>query len=564
MKRKLKITYGQLEATQERVSVFRNALENMDSAIEMFQNILSEQQSDAITALLEDGRDLRDEMELLHGNLQELENMLSGYIQDMTALVMPKSWDSMMLVDRNDIWVNMKQIKSNVSDTEQVIWGGALQHYKDVHTNIPKPHISSSMTEPEKRSAREEYDRKVRERAQREENYKKLKAFTETQAKQAKKELEECYKEIEDLYRNRIVVYENIDDEYKKTAMNLYQQCTSFGQRLKDLVTKTEEMKWDVRRGVLAAVLDLVKTALAIQDLKNTLDTLPFAVVAGVMGIEVPGLSLEKVDDLKNMAYGAVAALQNPARVLAAFGQKIGDTVEEEGIAYSISYVAADVAIQVLLSKGLGEVKNVSKADELADVARTVDTLDDTVKIADELTDAAKVVDQVGDITDAAMAVNAVNEANAAVKAVDEVNDVADAVKTVEKLDGVIESGSTSINPNKIRYSQSSVNSSSDIVQSMKANGWQGDPIDVVEMPDEIYTTIDNTRVVSAREAGINVEANVHGYNDPLPSEYIERFTTKKGVPKTWGEAIELRVGKQKASFRNGNPYGKLEMETIK
>lgn len=35
MKRKLKITYGQLEATQERVSVFRNALENMDSAIEM-------------------------------------------------------------------------------------------------------------------------------------------------------------------------------------------------------------------------------------------------------------------------------------------------------------------------------------------------------------------------------------------------------------------------------------------------------------------------------------------------------------------------------------------------
>ena len=127
-----------------------------------------------------------------------------------------------------------------------------------------------------------------------------------------------------------------------------------------------------------------------------------------------------------------------------------------------------------------------------------------------------------------------------------------------------VKSGSTSINPNEIRYSQSSVNGSNDIIQSMKANGWQGDPIDVVEMPDGIYTTIDNTRVVSAREAGINVEANVHGYNDPLPSEYIERFTTKKGVPKTWGEAIELRVGKQKASFRNGNPYGKLEMETVK
>ena len=320
-----------------------------------------------------------------------------------------------------------------------MIWGGALQHYKDVHTNIPKPHISSSMTEPEKRSARAEYDRKVRERAQREENYKKLKAFTETQAKQAKQELEECYKEIEDLYRNRIVVYENTDDEYKKTAVELYRQCTDFGEKLSNFGVKSAKTVWNVGRGAWAAVLDLVKTAIAIQGLKNTLDTLPLAVVAEVMGIEVPGLSLAKVDDLKNMAYGAVAALQNPTRVLAAFGQKIGDTVEEEGIAYSISYVAADVAIQVLLSKGLGEVKNVSKADDLVDVARTVDTLDDTVKIADELTDAAKAVDQVGDITDAAMAVNVMDETNAAVKAVD---NVSDAAKTVEKLDGVIESGS--------------------------------------------------------------------------------------------------------------------------
>ena len=129
---------------------------------------------------------------------------------------------------------------------------------------------------------------------------------------------------------------------------------------------------------------------------------------------------------------------------------------------------------------------------------------------------------------------------------------------------GISESGSKTINPNEIRYSQSSVNGSNDIIQSMRESGWKGEPIDVVEMPDGIYTTIDNTRVVSAREAGINVKANVHGYNAPLPSGYIERFTTKKGVPKTWGEAIELRVGKQKASFRNGNPYGKFDMETIK
>lgn len=97
----------------------------------------------------------------------------------------------------------------------------------------------------------------------------------------------------------------------------------------------------------------------------------------------------------------------------------------------------------------------------------------------------------------------------------------------------------------------------------MKANGWNGDPIDVVKMSDGKLTTIDNTRVVSAREAGINVQANIHDANEPLPENLIDRFTTKKGVPKTWGDAIELRIGKQKASFRNNNPFGADTMERI-
>ncbi|MDE6887893.1 MAG: hypothetical protein K2P45_04510 [Eubacterium sp.] len=124
--------------------------------------------------------------------------------------------------------------------------------------------------------------------------------------------------------------------------------------------------------------------------------------------------------------------------------------------------------------------------------------------------------------------------------------------------------GCRSMDPQTIRFSQSSVNGSDEITASMKKNGWKGDPIDVVQMPDGAYTTIDNTRVVAAREAGINVKANVHNCGDSLPDEYIERFTTKKGVPKTWGDAIQLRIGKQKSAFRKDNPYGSYTMETIK
>lgn len=120
-----------------------------------------------------------------------------------------------------------------------------------------------------------------------------------------------------------------------------------------------------------------------------------------------------------------------------------------------------------------------------------------------------------------------------------------------------------SVNANEIRFSQNSVNGADEIISSMKENGWKGDPIDVIKMSDGKLTTIDNTRVVAAREAGIDAQVIIHDANELLPENLIDRFTTKKGVPKTWGEAIELRIGKQKASFRNNNPFGSDAIERI-
>lgn len=126
--------------------------------------------------------------------------------------------------------------------------------------------------------------------------------------------------------------------------------------------------------------------------------------------------------------------------------------------------------------------------------------------------------------------------------------------------------GTSRIDPNEIRYSQTSVNGSEKIIESMKKNGWLGDPIDVVTMTDGKLTTLDNTRVVAARAAGIKAEARVHGYDEPLPDRATaERFATPKGgVPSTWGQAIENRIGKQSSSFRRNSPNGSYNMNKIK
>lgn len=122
-------------------------------------------------------------------------------------------------------------------------------------------------------------------------------------------------------------------------------------------------------------------------------------------------------------------------------------------------------------------------------------------------------------------------------------------------------SNTAQINPHNIRFSQSSVNGADAIQSSMAKSGWKGDAIEVVNMPDGQLTTIDNTRVIAARGAGIDVTARVHQHADSLPDEFIDRFITRAGTPSTWGEAVQLRVGKQKSSFRTGNPYGSYDLE---
>ncbi|MEV0638653.1 RHS repeat-associated core domain-containing protein [Streptomyces sp. NPDC050619] len=117
--------------------------------------------------------------------------------------------------------------------------------------------------------------------------------------------------------------------------------------------------------------------------------------------------------------------------------------------------------------------------------------------------------------------------------------------------------GSVALNPRTVRLSQNSVKGAAEIIDSMRANGWAGSPIDVVRMRDGGLTTIDNTRVVASGHAGIDLRAVIHPFDEPLPDQMqIDRFTTPKGVPSTWGDAVGLRIGKQAAAYRNRYPMG--------
>lgn len=100
-----------------------------------------------------------------------------------------------------------------------------------------------------------------------------------------------------------------------------------------------------------------------------------------------------------------------------------------------------------------------------------------------------------------------------------------------------------------------------DLVRSMRTNGWKGDPVDVVKMPDGKLTSMDNTRITAAREAGINVQATIRNYSDPLTPE-MQQLRGWENY-ETWGEAITARIQKQGSKFSAPNPYGATQSPRI-
>ncbi|MBD3920939.1 hypothetical protein H8B09_19390 [Paenibacillus sp. PR3] len=65
----------------------------------------------------------------------------------------------------------------------------------------------------------------------------------------------------------------------------------------------------------------------------------------------------------------------------------------------------------------------------------------------------------------------------------------------------------------------------------MTKKSWKGEPIDVVRMAYGKLTTIDNTRVLAARQARINVHAIIHESNKSIPVEMAKRFLYRTTYP---------------------------------
>jgi hypothetical protein len=122
--------------------------------------------------------------------------------------------------------------------------------------------------------------------------------------------------------------------------------------------------------------------------------------------------------------------------------------------------------------------------------------------------------------------------------------------------------GAVELDARAVQFSQSNVRRTlPEIVQSMRANGWQGAPIDVVRMPNGALVAVDNTRLAAAKLTGTPVQATVRSFDEAFPllrdpkNQYFSNLTTGQR-PASWGEAALNRISRQEPLWIQRYPTG--------
>ena len=151
-------------------------------------------------------------------------------------------------------------------------------------------------------------------------------------------------------------------------------------------------------------------------------------------------------------------------------------------------------------------------------------------------------------------------------------NTLEDAARAESKVAGKIDDLPVqAIDPHETRFSQKTVSfqksnraggrsyTFDDIQGSMRNEGWRHAPIDVVRMPDGQLTSLDNTRLLAARGAGIKAQARVHEYDEVMPKREAGRIRGLTQQNATWGQAVEKRISTQRGQFSKMNPNGSMK-----
>ena len=346
MKREIKLNMQHLSETVSSIQEYGDKLENLKSASTTFLNVLKNQDSVSYATLSE-----------------EWECGIIGYIDEIQG--------------RLDL------LESSLS-----IQGDAGSSYPDYR------HFAIGLSAEEELLMREQEER---ERERRERNYQKLVSFRQGSVNNALNYFLENIGDINAIYKNAIIPFENTDDDYASLAEFYYDMWATTGDNWTDFLRSSG----DICRGLGDATVDMLD-GIASLGAFAIYESLPARCYANGDIALLPDCITERA-----LETGAAIEMliKEPGIVIDCMGQNMMDTYEEEGLAYATGYVTLDVAVEILTTKGVRSVKGALRTtDATSDVMNTVATTervaDDILDVADGAKNAGRVAENVTDVAE--------------------------------------------------------------------------------------------------------------------------------------------------------------------
>lgn len=177
------------------------------------------------------------------------------------------------------------------------------------------------------------------------------------------RKLDKLINDLNNIYKNKIIPFENKDDEFASKADVLYDKYTSFWERLGDWFSTGFDFVKDFVIGGLSAIKDL---ALGILGLAWGIVKLTVALE--VMRVTDPfGMTPNWAKDTVEGTETTISTiLKDPVIIVEALAQEVSDNFEEKGAAYCIGYLVVDFAIPDLLDKS-GKLSKLAKGKKVFD-----------------------------------------------------------------------------------------------------------------------------------------------------------------------------------------------------
>ncbi|MCM3410042.1 hypothetical protein [Metabacillus litoralis] len=332
MKRDIQINYGILDQIIEQLHTYKNALNQMHSSLTSIAVYVESNAGKSLDVWDDTIQQSKKNITSYQAQIDDLLSLFENYVTDTTAYITPISRNSMMRVDRNDIWWNLTQIESGVNNN---MFNAILETHKS-------PSFLFGL-----------FDDPTPEEIERSRHNKQQLDAIRTNIESSKAMLEKNIEGLWDLYETKVVKFENVDDEYSNKASAVKDTYTNFFEGVSDVVSVTVEGVWNFIKGLGVAIYEIAEGLISL------------VIDAGIIAISSKIPDSIEPEFLKKAANTRVETfagtleqiIDDPIIVLESVAQSISDTSEKEGIMYVTGGAATSLIPYVGQSKYLKLLK---------------------------------------------------------------------------------------------------------------------------------------------------------------------------------------------------------------